>query len=474
MIVAIYGSYPNAEWEPLADIEAFKSTCREIGRYFAECRFGIVVTSEKETTADYYVVQGFIEVWNKRNDLPKKSERCLLVMATRTSDAFYRYTKENPSLFYWRKPPERTRLERHLVGLKECDLVVVIGGNDHTSNAASVTQQLLSKPLLPIGTFGGAASKFLQQMMMEKDEVLNGLISANHTNIFKILAELEVLRQREKQYEDRLKQYEQLFIETTQRNYPYTDEERNGLHFLRQTWKLKNEDIVQIEDRITTRIKQHYQEKIKQYQQNFLEVVKLENPLSENSRMNLEGLKKVLGLKNEDVTLVESEVISDIENGNKSGTSIALHNSAIYNIGSATFGNFAHNAQSNQSNSQNHEEIVMETSKFDFRSANVGNFAETVHGDQKSIQHIYAPEQKQTLTEAAFEIQRLIKQLEMTNPNATEAEQAAYVNNQTTPKLKQRVVAALQAGSEAAIEEFLDNPYVNVGKAVVKSWIKPG
>lgn len=116
----------------------------------------------------------------------------------------------------------------------------------------------------------------------------------------------------------------------------------------------------------------------------------------------------------------------------------------------------------------------METPKFDFRGATVGSFAETVHGDQKSIQHIYAPEQKQTLTEAASEIQRLIKQLEMTNPNATEAEQAAYVNNQTTPKLKQRVVAALQAGSEAAIEEFLDNPYVNVGKAVVKGWIKPG
>ena len=46
----------------------------------------------------------------------------------------------------------------------------------------------------------------------------------------------------------------------------------------------------------------------------------------------------------------------------------------------------------------------METPKFDFRGATVGSFAETVHGDQKSIQHIYAPEQKQTLTDAASEI----------------------------------------------------------------------
>ena len=82
-------------------------------------------------------------------------------------------------------------------------------------------------------------------------------------------------------------------------------------------------------------------------------------------------------------------------------------------------------------------------------------------------------EQKQTLAEAAEEIQHLIKQLEQTNPNATEAEKVAYVNSETAPSFKHRVVSALQAGGEAAIEEFLDNPYVNVGKAVVKGWIKP-
>lgn len=82
-------------------------------------------------------------------------------------------------------------------------------------------------------------------------------------------------------------------------------------------------------------------------------------------------------------------------------------------------------------------------------------------------------EQKQTLAEAAAEIQRLLKQLEQTNPNVTEAEKVAYVNDETTPSFKRRVVGALQAGSEAAIEEFLDNPYVNVGKAVVKGWVKP-
>jgi hypothetical protein len=445
MIVAIYGSYPNDDWKPLADIEAFKLTCREIGRYFAKCRFGIVVTSEKETTADYYVVRGFIEVWKERverNDVPKEGERCLLVFAQRTSAAFDRHIEENPSLFRCRTSVEKTRFNRHLVGLEECDLVVVVGGNDHTSNAASVAQSVRRIPVLPVGKFGGAARKFLLQMW-EKDPALNPLISANHKNISQILAKL---------------------IETI--------EQPKLIETIEQPKLIETIE----QPKLIETIEQHYPEKLEKYKQEFLEIVRLANPLSESSRMKLEDLKKVLGLKNEDVTLVESLVISDIENGNKSDTPIAPHGITYitYNLYGTIVGNFAHNDQSNQSNSQNHWEIVMETPKFDFRGATVGSFAETVHGDQKSIQHIYAPEQKQTLTEAAFEIQRLIKQLEMTNPNATEAEQAAYVNNQTTPKLKQRVVAALQAGSEAAIEEFLDNPYVNVGKAVVKSWIKPG
>jgi hypothetical protein len=163
----------------------------------------------------------------------------------------------------------------------------------------------------------------------------------------------QMAQQMEKQYKDRLNQYEQIFIETTQRSYPCKEEDRNGLHFLRQTWKLNYEDIAQIEDRITTRIEQQYQEKLEQYKQEFLEIVRLENPLSQNSSMKLEGLKKALGLKNEDVTLVELWIISHIENGNKSDTSIAPHG-IIYDLRGATVGNLAHVVQSNQSNSQNH------------------------------------------------------------------------------------------------------------------------
>ncbi|WP_333462398.1 hypothetical protein [Microcoleus sp. herbarium7] len=101
----------------------------------------------------------------------------------------------------------------------------------------------------------------------------------------------------------------------------------------------------------------------------------------------------------------------------------------------------------------------------------VGAMGENARADNTTF--VQQSEQKQTLAASAKEIQELLKQLEVTNPTATEAEKITHVNDETTPSFKRRAVGALQAGSEAAIEEFLDNPYVNVGKAIVKGWIKP-
>jgi hypothetical protein len=105
-----------------------------------------------------------------------------------------------------------------------------------------------------------------------------------------------------------------------------------------------------------------------------------------------------------------------------------------------------------------------------------GNIADQVshNARQQANQHIhFLSEQEQILAEAAAEIQQLLKQLEKTNPTPTEIQKIVYVNDETTPSFKRRVVGALQAGGESAIEEFLDNPYVNVTKAIVKGWIKP-
>jgi len=112
-----------------------------------------------------------------------------------------------------------------------------------------------------------------------------------------------------------------------------------------------------------------------------------------------------------------------------------------------------------------------------YGAANIGSLANKVTQQTQSMQGVYfvlsESEQKQTLAEAAAAIQQLLEQLKKMNPNPTEAKKIEYVNDETTPSFKRRVVAALQAGGEAAIEEFLDTRYVNVGKAIVKGWIKP-
>lgn len=104
-------------------------------------------------------------------------------------------------------------------------------------------------------------------------------------------------------------------------------------------------------------------------------------------------------------------------------------------------------------------------------SGNVGAMGHKARSDNNTF--VQQSEQKQTLSDAAKEIQELLKQLEETNPTATEHDKIVYVNDETTPSFKRRAVGALQAGGEAAIEEFLANPYVNVVKEAVKGWIKP-
>ena len=104
------------------------------------------------------------------------------------------------------------------------------------------------------------------------------------------------------------------------------------------------------------------------------------------------------------------------------------------------------------------------------------NFYAPVYGNAQNVegnQNIYASEQKQTLAEAADEIQKLLQQLKQNNPDATEEEQIKHLNDETTPSFKRKAFKALKAAGETAIEEFLDNPYVNVGKAAINGWMEP-
>ncbi|MEM7554356.1 MAG: hypothetical protein AAF378_09695 [Cyanobacteria bacterium P01_A01_bin.84] len=108
--------------------------------------------------------------------------------------------------------------------------------------------------------------------------------------------------------------------------------------------------------------------------------------------------------------------------------------------------------------------------------SNVGNQGEQVNvaGEVKGnqIKTQYNSPQEKTLAEAAAEIQKLLKQLEQDNPNPTEAQQIEHLNDETTPKFKRKAFAALKAAGDTAIDEFLDNSYVKVGKAAIMGWME--
>jgi hypothetical protein len=108
---------------------------------------------------------------------------------------------------------------------------------------------------------------------------------------------------------------------------------------------------------------------------------------------------------------------------------------------------------------------------------NIGqmNSSNFINGDVFGdvISTSYETVQKQSLAEATAEIQRLLKQLEETNPTATENEQVTYLNIATKIDIKKRIISALKEAGETAIDEFvLENKYLRVVKAATKGWLQ--
>ncbi|ESA35950.1 pentapeptide repeat-containing protein [Leptolyngbya sp. Heron Island J] len=110
--------------------------------------------------------------------------------------------------------------------------------------------------------------------------------------------------------------------------------------------------------------------------------------------------------------------------------------------------------------------------KYDMRGSQFNSgFIETNYGTQSGGTINNQAAETPSLAEAAAEIQNLLKQLEMSNPTATEADQTAYLNALIPPTKRERFIGALKSAGGAAIEEV---PYGAVLKALVEGWQKPG
>jgi len=91
----------------------------------------------------------------------------------------------------------------------------------------------------------------------------------------------------------------------------------------------------------------------------------------------------------------------------------------------------------------------------------------------------YSPEQRQSLAEAAKEIQQLLDQLSLTYPTTTVAEKSkiaakAMEEIEKKPDVKQKVLKALKAGGVAALMELTNNPVVKILTPMLESLLEEG
>ena len=73
-------------------------------------------------------------------------------------------------------------------------------------------------------------------------------------------------------------------------------------------------------------------------------------------------------------------------------------------------------------------------------------------------------------------IEDLINKLEVygrNNPNAKEEQIIESISNEITLTKKQRLMSMFTAGGKAAIENLLDNPYINIVIAMIEGWLNP-
>jgi hypothetical protein len=117
----------------------------------------------------------------------------------------------------------------------------------------------------------------------------------------------------------------------------------------------------------------------------------------------------------------------------------------------------------------------------DLRGANISNFANKIRDNahQQTNQYNYSIEQKQSLEEAATEIQELLELLSKTYPTTTYAEQItvaakAIEQIENNSSLMDRILSALRAGGVEAFEQFLNHPASSFVIAALKDWQDTG
>lgn len=111
------------------------------------------------------------------------------------------------------------------------------------------------------------------------------------------------------QYQTRLRQYEQEFTDITEQEYPLSQSKRQQLRQRQQALNLDYEDVAAIETPIIQGIEEQLK-KQQQYEQVFSESIQYEYPLTEETRDELKRFQQILGLSDQTVSQIEERILT--------------------------------------------------------------------------------------------------------------------------------------------------------------------
>src|SRR5271170_1981839 len=159
MKVAVIGSWKvkeAAKWG-LKNQELFAKACQDIGNAIVRLGHTLVIGSESEGTADLHAVKGAIQAMG--SSIPDRP-RVIILRPNDQRISFEQMRKENPGLFTTRVSIDPGWNVTKILQVNEADGVVIVGGADF-SYQAGLAAAVCKKPLVPVGSFGGAAKNLL-------------------------------------------------------------------------------------------------------------------------------------------------------------------------------------------------------------------------------------------------------------------------------------------------------------------------
>lgn len=191
MRIAILGGWAdesdrNKEWNVDENRQAqIIEACRALGHRLARNRHSVIVGSEKKNSADYHVVHSMLD---QLEETAASLPWIEVIEGIESEKPLYQSERENKK--YWRffSPINRAaggrpiRSAEKIMAVQKADAVITIAGLTDTWTGG-IAAIVAKKPVVPIGTFGGASRQLLQAL----DSLDHALKSSDSSRKFSVL-----------------------------------------------------------------------------------------------------------------------------------------------------------------------------------------------------------------------------------------------------------------------------------------------